>query len=525
MKKLITVCFLILMLTSCAERKKEEIPDTDAIAAEAVTVYESGDLLRSLETALKAHENTDAQRIIADVTGAYNFADRLLTKSMTFNGEIEDIKISADGKYLTVSDSLGTHLIDYIKAEIIKTAPKGEFLFEESDLTSSPTPWTKLYENALCGCEYDGIYYVIVDNKVTNGEWKADIEIKDGYLNIFQLTHEMYNTEGKIAEYDSIIVANGDTLTAFDRITGEKVFETTLDSKILSCHPGNGAVILACEKLFTTSGNLFSNKANSPLFPEGDILRLSDSYKFNEEQKAIAYAQGRLATAAKNSDTVDLLFNVSYDIHEKLAIEEKFPTAIASNENILALGTYEYKDGNRSNYLILYNLDNHTFTKIQTDFEIKRIVYSDKWQIIGNDSYAVIENGVLINKGEYLNGNTENTALQPFEYKNVTISFDSSGIVYDSEGNSVDLGFELSNSSTVTFADSDTLFITEYENNGECVLVSLKDMKLKATVAGGMYFIKGINKILYRQSTGLGLYNYMSAKELLAFGKEFIANY
>lgn len=539
MKKLLFLLFLVLIFTSCAKTTPTTPPiveDTAPIAAEAADMLEEGKLLAALEKALTVYEHSDAQRVISDVSGAYSFGDRLFSKAVVLSGGAEQLVISPNGSYIAVTDGEGSHLIDYKKAEKIASFDKGELLLTDEALyikndvihaygmqgEELPEPENDPFDRDSTKCEYEGIVYTIADGVVANGEWSVEYELADGYVNIFQLTYSTYDAVGQVVEYDSIVVANHNRITAFDRLTGEMVFDSKVNSPILSCSAGDGAVVIACENMFSWSAELFSNKANDPQLPQGDLLRLSNAYTFDEIQKFIAFANGNIVTYAQGSNELKLLYKVNYNKHQKLGIEEIYPTAIGSNSSILAFGTYEYIDKIRHNKVLFYDLESGDISYTEVDFEITKIIWNSGWQIFGDGRYALVNNGVVIGSGES-GGNAVANPLKPLTYDGKEITFDESGIISDGLSE-VNIGFALSTLSSISYADEDTLFITEYERSGECILFSLKDMKIKARVKGGMYFIKDANKILFRQGKGFGVYEYRTPHELYTFGKDFYEN-
>lgn len=516
MKKIFLLLALLLLLTSCGYKEVEplETYDKSEIVAEAVSLYDEHKLLPALDKALQAPEYTDCQRIIASVTGAYKNSEGLLLKSFTVPSHVQAVELSENGSFLAVSDGTAIYLADYDKAEIVATLPYGDFWFENDTLyiVGDESYAFDTYGNKLNIisekkpdnlCEYNGKVYRVSDGVVTDGEWATEYETVDGYLSIFPLDHETYNTEGDVVPYHSVVVANGRRLTAFDRDNGNIVFDTELNDDIITCKAGNGVVVIGTSTMLSAGGQLFSNKANSPLFPEGDTLRLSENYKFSEARQSISYIDGKIATAAVGSNEVELLFKVNYDRHRKLSIEAKYPTAIADHDGKLAVGTYEYVDGKRYNWFIEYDLTNDTHTKAEIDHAIEDIYYADGWQICGDGEITAI-GGVAQYK-------TQPTILAGADIsygdKTVTIP-NGSGVLTDSEGGSVDIGFALSDMSEISYADSDTLFITEYRYSGKAVLVDLHNMKIKAEVENGIYFVKSANAILYAKGSNIGLYEY-----------------
>lgn len=516
MKKLLLLIIALLLLTSCSEKTavdQEKIDKSETVTA-AVELFESCKLLPALDMALKASEYTECQRIIASVTGAYKNGTGLLSKTMTVPQAVKSVELSENGDFMAVSDGTAVYLADYEKAEIVATLPNGDFWFKDGMLyivggksyaynMSGEQQTANVEEKKNDQCEIDGRVFRFADGKVTDGVWEVEYKAVDGFMSIFPLDHEMYNKDGDVVMYHSVVLANGKRLTAFDRDTGEVVFDTELKDEILTCQAGDGAVIIGTSKMLSTGGQLFSNKANSPLFPEGDMLRLSDTYKFGEARQSTAYAQGRIATAAIGSNEVELLFKVSYDTHRKLSIEARYPTAVADHEGILAIGTYEYVDGQRHNYFIEYDLKNDSYTKTEIEHTIDDIYYADGWQICGDGRISAIGGVAQYKHQQKISVGTS------LEYGNKTVSLDiNSNILTDSEGNSADIGFTLNEMSEICYADNDTLFITEYRYSGKAVLLSLPDMKIKAEVENGIYFVKSANAILYLKGSSLGLYEY-----------------
>lgn len=523
MKKLLALFLLVIILVSCSD-DKPKVSDNSEAVSEAMELYNNGKLLPALEAAVEASDSTDAYRIIADVSGAYSYGSRLLAKTVTPGENITAAVISPSGELIALSSDESTYLVDRRSAEVIKKLPGGDAWFDgellcigEFAYDAEGEPIAHTYQiRDRSQCAVDGRIYRVADGVITDGDWATELELKDGYLNVFPLIHEMYNTEGEVVEYDSIVVANGDRLSAFDRLTGEKVFETVMNSPILSCEPSDGEVIIACERILSTKGQLFSNKAKSPLFPQDDTLRLGDSFAFDKRQTAVAYANGVIVAVAEDSDVAEIYSKVSYDSHPRLTLEERYPTAIASHGNTLALGTYEYLDGERKNYFVEYDLSTDTYTKTVIGHNVERIVYQDGWQIIGEGEITAM-GGVA----QYVH-QPEIKVGTVLTYGDREITLDPSGIITDSRGNSVDIGFELGTLSQISYADEDTLFITEYTYSGNSVLVSLKDMKIKAKIEGGIYFVEGEDKILYRKGSELGIYKYMTADEMVDFGKGFL---
>ena len=522
MKKLLVLFLSLLLLVSCADTPA--VTDNSAIVDEALAFYNDGKLLFALETALEAPESTDAYRIIAEVSGAYSYGSNLLSRSVTLTNSITAAAISSDGEYMALSDGEATYLVSRRDSRVIKALPKGELWFDGNTLCIDDSAYNTAGEPLQAAvqrrdgsqCSVDGRVYKVTDGMLTDGDWQTPFELKDGYLNVFPLVHQMYDTEGNVVDYDSIVVANGDRLSAFRRSTGEKVFETVMSTPILLCEAGDGAVIIACEKLLSTKGQLFSNKAKSPLFPEDDTLRLGDSFTFDQRQTAIAYANGVIVAVAEGSRTADVYFKVSYDTHPKLTLEERYPTAIASHGKTLALGTYEYVDGVRKNYFVEYDLDSNTYTKTVIGHNIEKIVYQDGWQITGEGKLTAMGGVARYSHRPEIKVGTVLT------YGDRELVLDPTGVITDSDGISVDIGFELGDMSQISYADGDTLFITEYTYSGKSVLVSLKDMRIKAEVEGGIYFIEGENKLLYRKGSELGLYQYMTADDIAEYGKDFL---
>lgn len=526
MKKLLLLFIALFVFVSCTKEAKpsilpnKEIEKTNGEAARsALSLFNEGKLIPALETALSVHTHPDAERIIADISGAYNNKTRVLTKYVELPNAAEQLSLSPDGAFLAASDSTAVYLIDYKGAKIIKTLPKGSFYFEGGLLFIGNEAFNMSGDKFEAEITNTVSEYRVENGRVTNGVWISDIEVTDGYLNIFPLTHEMYNESGEVVPYNSVVVANGQRVFALDSESGKTVFDTTLNSEILMCRAGDGKVIIATKDLLSSAAELFSNKAKSPLFPEKDTLRLGDTYKFAESRRATDYAMGRIATVAENSNTIELLYKVSYDIHEKLDIAEPYPTAIASNGDIIAIGTYEYLGKVRKNYLVEYNVLTKTLKKREISHEIEKITYSNGWQVWGEDKVTTFdganesytEKNVPIIGKEFIHGD-----------KKVTLNSD--GIITDSLGASLDIGFELCEASEIAFADSNTLFITEYQYSGKSVLVDIDKMKIKSYVENGIYFLSDMKAILYKKGSEYGLYKYMSSEELKTFGENFLKN-
>ena len=529
MKKLILLVLTLLILASCSDKTEVEKPVDDIPSPEAVesalSLFNEGKLLPSLEAALSVYTHPDAERIIADISGAYNNKTRVLTKYVTLPSEAESLCLSPDGNFLAASDSTAVYLIDYKEAGIIKTLPKGNFHFEGDLLFIENKAFDMKGDEANAEIPdstpfvYDGVEYKVENGRVTNGEWISDIEVTDGYLNIFPLTHEMYNESGEVVPYHSIIVANGSRLSALDADSGKTVFDTEAGSEILMCRAGDGTVQIATKDFLSTKAELFSNKPKSPLFPEEDTLRLGDSYRFATPRKSADCKGGRIATVAESSNTVELLYKVSYDVHQKLGINEPYPTAISSKGDVIALGTYEYVGSERKNYLVEYDISTKETTKREVSHAVEKIVYNGGWLALGEGKITAFDGA----DESYTEKNVPSVGKE-FIHGDKKVTLNPDGSITDSTGCTIDIGFELCEMSEIAFADSNTLFITEYQYSGKSVLVDIDKMKIKAYVEGGIYFLSDIDAILYKKGSEYGIYKYLKPEELKAFGENFLKN-
>ncbi len=483
MKKIIALLLFLLFLVSCAKEATLSTAETEASALE---YFDKGNIFAAGSNALKALENGSdnpkMQYIASKISGAYSTSRALITKNATTDFDVSSLFISENE--VVASDKISRNVFNK-KAELVSDTQR-----------NAPAKSLK--------CETNGISFSYSHGMLCatrNGKTLWQVEINEPQ-SIFPFVHSMYNTNAEVTEYTSLIVIGEKTIDAFDIKTGEVVFHTLCDYPIIYCAPNaDGTIILATKKFLSTACSLFSNKANSPLFASGDFLRFADKFTFEDEVEHIAiFDNNTFVTANKNLLT---FYNiVSYDTHPRLNIDV-FPTAIADKGNVLAIGSYEYLDGKRHNYFILFDVvKNELVTKIELDLEIKGISPENEgWKVFSDSECVIIKNNAEITKEAYT-PKKEKPQLP-----------------------SLELDFELSELSTIKEIDENTLFITEFENSGECIIYSTDKAEIIANVEGGIYYMADVGKILFRKGSTLGLYDYLDKDSLINFTKSFLERY
>lgn len=589
MKRILVCLALALTLTACtrpalpdeetAEKGPSvELPADQEVADRAVALLKEGKLYEALETAMTVRGSVDAQRVIADVTGAYSHGDRLFTRSVALNGDVKGVETLFRGRAVAET-SENIYLLDFDSGEVIRAFEKGQWDTNGQELyilgdrlscydgETGAEKWSCEAEGRLFADEigavtvngsvitvYDGTgqvysrdmgadivahcrdemnriclfngqevhvvngpeelfeflplavctgvrgdFYAVCDGFVTNGKWRTEYVVEDGFLEMDGCSVTVYKVGEPVQYADALVIANENRLTVLDCGTGETVFDTRLDAPITYLEADGDHLNVATGRFYTPKGML-TVEADRETGRDRDVFKFGEVYTFGGDVSCAHSRNGRIALWDGNG--LQLLKKVSYDGYTALPIDKCFPTAIGDSADGYAIGSYEYIDKVRRNYLI-YPIENGEYGRADVDFEIKSIVYSDGWHLFGaNGEYTVVDGEpkeltlpeVIVYGREFELGGKTYTA--------------SDNRITDGDGNFVEVGFQMNNESQFFTIDERTLYVTEYRYSGRSAVVRLDVMKIQAEPEDGVYYSSARNAILFK-ANGYGEYKYV----------------
>ena len=369
--------------------------NAEILANQAKIYLESNDILSAISAALAALPqsedddlpyNFEAERVLAEATGAYSTADRMSNNTVELSGYIRDyLEFSADGTRIFTKDTNGTvYVIDYDNGRIIRSFPRYETFG-----SSYGTP--ELYTEGNTGYAlYDG-HIISIDLETADinwsydtGRWEDTIISNENADTIF-IVYNSYN-----ADNCSYAVLNKD---------GEL---------ISSYKHGESSVI--DEAYSTSSYSYYYMDANSNIYiatPGNDYIYIINPVEGTKEKLEFELPEDdRIISMGENDTCIFInqrVYSESYSFNNaRLTCLNKkdFSEKWSTEYSVEGSGLYVPSQKNRNS---------SSSTQLDKVFEFRHVQFDDN-----GESYA--RNGIIVVSGEYIIAFDKETGEQYLEY-------------------------------------------------------------------------------------------------------------
>lgn len=514
------------------ETKKKNI---EILTSQAELYLDNQDYTNAIKTALAlmpggsagaTDRNPQAERVIAEATGAYSTGEKYLTASLELDDIVEEVHLSKDGERLAAIAGDGLYVIDTCDGRVIKRLDMKE-LFKDH-------PFTSISERDIC-IENSTLYLlanhqlICVDMDKAEVKWHFNKNMATSLVGKDIITH---SASGIIflsyADNYTILGKDGEVVDRKDKAAfysdkkntrmdseGNIYIADSVHGYITKIYPYEGKLLTAPLGWNSHDYSIFSAAENEKYFyvncyPYSDYVQTAGKL-FCYDKESLEEKWAREYTGGKNSG--------KHSLHSYKGAEGELVIAVLGSAIIRfdAETGYVKKKINydtwpgvidfavtQNGYAVFYENKitetdlsaNRSKTKLQLDTGTEVVVRSDELTALGEGGLAVAEpssSGIEIyteaignNRavafaenigfvGATAHNNKGKAAIYNYTYASLVRSDEI--IVYDAVNNKLLSRTEVpagANDMQMVFCDNDRLLVTQEAGSGKTMILDAK---------------------------------------------------